>query len=227
MEQKKITKSDLEKRMKSAVVLVPKDKETISVYFDDKGLRLTCTMDYAIVETNTHRHVFSMVTPQGISRPYIYVKRFIEASLSNDCVVKDFKGNPTHSYTKLMSVLNEKEDKTEYNICWFCDLWMFNIFAPLYSIDETEIGSFIVYEQYMHNIARNQILFQERKEDLTNTKFVNDILELERSFLEDINEHVILKAKTDEERVKEEIEAIQEQEQEQVLEEQIHDGGNA
>ena len=38
-QQKKPTKGDLEKKMRSAVVFVPKDRETISVYFDDKGFK--------------------------------------------------------------------------------------------------------------------------------------------------------------------------------------------
>ena len=43
-EQKKMTRGDLERRMNSAVVLIPKTKDTKSIWFDDKGLRLTVTM---------------------------------------------------------------------------------------------------------------------------------------------------------------------------------------
>jgi hypothetical protein len=68
-------------------------------------------------------------------------KRFIELALENDCTVKDDKGVVRHSYAKLISVLKDKENKTEYNICWYIDLWLNNIFSPLYSIDETEIAS--------------------------------------------------------------------------------------
>lgn len=71
-QQKKPTKGDLEKKMRSAVVFVPKDRETISVYFDDKGLRLTTTEDFAIIATGAHQHVFRNVTVAGVSRPYLY-----------------------------------------------------------------------------------------------------------------------------------------------------------
>ena len=68
-QQKKPTKGDLEKKMRSAVVFVPKDRETISVYFDDKGLRLTATEDFAIIATGAHQHVYRSITVSGVSRP--------------------------------------------------------------------------------------------------------------------------------------------------------------
>ena len=83
--QKKVTKGDLEKRIQSAIVLVPKDRETKSVYFDDKGLRLTVTDDYAVVTTGAHQHVFSKITVYGISRPYLFTQRFVDIALTNDC----------------------------------------------------------------------------------------------------------------------------------------------
>ena len=38
--QQSITKGDMERRMRNALVLVPKDKDYMGIYFDDKGLRL-------------------------------------------------------------------------------------------------------------------------------------------------------------------------------------------
>ena len=58
-EQKKETKAQLERRIKQAVVFVEKDKDTKSVFFSDKGLRLTVTNDTAVVETGYHRHLFT------------------------------------------------------------------------------------------------------------------------------------------------------------------------
>ena len=69
--KQKETKGDLERRMRNAIVLVPKDKYYQGIYFDDKGLRLEVTGDFAIVTTGFHRHVFSSFTSQGASRPYI------------------------------------------------------------------------------------------------------------------------------------------------------------
>ena len=209
-QQKKHTKGDLEKKMRSAVVFVPKDRETISVYFDDKGLRLTATEDFAIIATGAHQHVFRSVTVAGVSRPYLYTKRFIEFALENDCTVKDENGNTVRSYAKLFSILKQKEDNKEYNLCWYIDLWLNNIFSPLYSIDETEIASFLVYEQYLHNVARSQVILSEHTEDMTNLQFVDALIDNEKKYLEGMKEAVVIHKKTDEEKTQEEVAALQE-----------------
>lgn len=223
----KPSKGTLERQIKSAITFVPKDKETKSIYFDDKGLKLTVTMDYCVIATGAHQHVFNAITSSGMSKPYIYVKQFLDIALENDCDVYDENGTFVgRSYAKLMQVLKEKEDKTQYNICWFVDLYFFNIFAPLYQIDETEAGAFFIYESYLHNIACNHVLLEERKEDVTNVAYFNKVIELEKSFIENINETVILKAKTDEERITDEIEALQEVENEKVISESIKENAN-
>lgn len=207
------TKNDLERRMRNAIVLVSKDKDYKGVYFDDKGLRLEITGDFAVVTTGFHRHVFTSFTSQGVSRPYLYIKRFIEMALANDCMVKDAKGNVTRSYGKLMSILDAKDDKSEFNVAWYIDLWLNNIFHPLFGIGESETESFLVYESYLHNIARNKVIMSEKIDNMTNIGFVNAVTDEERKFVEGINEHIVFKKKTDEEKLKENIEATNEQQE--------------
>lgn len=219
---KSTTKGELERRIRNAIVLVPKTKDTVSIFFDDKILRLTATDDFAVIETGFHRHVFNQLTPSGVSRPYLYTKRFIEIALENDCTVKDAKGNVTRSYAKLMDTLKEKEDKTEYNLCWFVDLWFMNIFQPLYGIDETESAAFLIYESYLHNIARNQIILSEKEKDITNIDFIKQEHELVNKFIDGMKETVIFPKLTDEERKEQELKALQEQEQENFVNEQAN-----
>lgn len=218
----KPTKSDLERRMRNALVLVPRDKDYQSIYFDDKGLKLEVTQDFAVISTGFHQHIFRNITAAGISRPYLYTKRFIEISTKVDCVVKDAKGYVKHSYSKLMAELKKNEDKSEYNLCWFYDLWLNNIFHPLYGIGETETEAFLVYESYMHNVARNQVILSEKINDLTNLQFIDETMALVKKFTEGMEEKVIFVKKTDEEKTQEEIEALQEQQQEKVVEEQAN-----
>lgn len=219
---KNVTKGELERRIRNAIVLVPKTKDTISVFFDDKILRLTVTDDFAVVETGFHRHVFNQLTPNGVSRPYLYTKRFIEIALENDCIVKDANGKATRSYAKLMDKLKEKEDKTEYNLCWFVDLWFNNIFHPLYGIDETESAAFLIYDNYLHNIARNQIILSEKEKDITNIDFIKQEHELVNKYIEGMKEAVIFHKLTDEERKEQEIKALQEHEQDNLVTEQAN-----
>lgn len=220
----KTTKNDLERRMRNALVLVPKDKDYQGVYFDDKGLRLEVTQDSAVITTGFHRHVFSNITSQGVSRPWLYTKRFIEIALENDCTIKDEKGNITRSYAKLFALLDKKEDKSEFNICWYIDQWLNNIFHPLFTIGETEAESFLVYETYLHNIARNKVMLSEKTEDMTNVKFINEVCDAELKMIEGIDERVIFPRKTDEEKMQEEIEAVQEHEVEKTLKENQDNG---
>lgn len=223
-QQKKPTKGDMERRMHNAIVLVPKDKDTQSVYFDDKGVRLVITSDFAIIGTMFHRHVFNALTASGVSRPYIYTKRFIEIALANESsiLVKDEKGNTKRSYAKLFATLKEKEDKSEYNIAWFYDLWLSNIFAPLYGIGETESEAFLVYEQYLHNVARNHLILSEKPDGMTNKQFIKQTMELVEKYTDGMEETQIFKPLTDDEKAKAEIVALQESQTEKTMEEQAN-----
>lgn len=204
-EVKKETKAQIERKIKNALVFVPRDKEYSEVYFSDKGLRLETTSDTAVISTNFHRHVFSNITGSGISRPYLYTKRVIEIANSNDC-----KTENGYSFRKLLETLHAKEDQTEYNLCVYYEWYVFNMFQPLFSIGETDVETFLVYESYVHNIARNEILLSEKTEDITNKQFVDRVISNIREFTDNMTESVLFRKQTDEEYAKENIEAAQE-----------------
>ena len=213
MEQKKPTRAQIERRLERAVLHIDRTKETKEFYFSDKGLRLIVTEDYAIVETGFHRHVFSNITSSGVSRPYLYVKRFIEITEEHDDKITD---NFQYSYTKLFEVLKE-ENKAEYNIATYFDWWCFNCFVPLYSIGESDAEAFLVYEDYLHNIAINAVLLSEKTEDMTNKQFFEKVIENMKTYISEIDEVVVFKKKTDDEVMKESVEALQEQELDETI----------
>lgn len=215
-EQKKTTKAQLEKRIANALIHVDKTKDCQTIFFDDKGLRLTVTEDFAIIETGYHRHLFNNFTSEGISRPWLYTKRIIEIANENDCKVGD-----GYSYQRLMDVLKGKEDKSDYNIATYIDWWLMNVFAPLYSIGENEAQAFMVYIDYMHNIAKNAILFEEHKDGLTNKQFIDKYIDLIRDFTNGIDERQVFVAKSDEDVMRENIVAMQQDENDKILQEQI------
>lgn len=223
MEKKKITNGQLQNRLRNAILHIDKTKDTQSVFFDDKGLRLTVNEDFAIIATGFHQHVFTNFTAQGVSRPYLYTKRFIEIALANDCTIKDAKGNVTRSYGKLLGILKEKEDQKEFQVAWYIDLWFNNIFHPLYGIGESEAESFLVYETYLHNIARNKIIMSEKINDMTNLDFIDAVMQEVKAFTEGMDKRTIFKKKTDEEMMQENIEAAAAQQSEKAMEEQGHD----
>ena len=219
MEQKKETRATIERKIKNAVVFVPKDKETISIFFSDKGVRLTSTMDSVVVAFGYSQTVYSNFTAAGISRPYLYTKRIIEIANEN---LKDIEVDGGYSYQRLLDVLNEKEDKSEYNIVTYFSWFLQNLFSPQFGIAEDEVSSFLVYEDYVHNIAKNSILLSERNEDLTNKQFIAKVIANIKDFTDNLEESVLLHKKTDEEVMKENIEAEQEQELNDAVEAQVN-----
>lgn len=224
MEQKKPTSAQLQKRIANALIHIDKTKGTESIFFSDKGLRLTVNEDVAIIATGFHRHVFNNFTSAGISRPYLYTKRVIEIA-NETAITKSIKDNGGYSFQRLLEVLKAKEDKSEYNIVTYYEWWCSVIFDGLYSISEDEVGSWLVYFKYINIIATNSILLEEHKEDVTNKQFVDSVIANIREFTDGLEESVLLHKKTDEEVMKENMEAAQEQEQEQAMEAQIN-GGN-
>jgi len=213
---KKLTNAQLQKRLANALIHVDRTKDTKTIFFDDKGLRLTASEDYALIETGFHRHVFNSFTSDGVSRPYLYTKRMIEIAEENDCMVDGGR-----SYQKLMQVLKDKKDQNDYNFATYYDWYLFNIFAPLYSIGENDAQTFMVYMDYMHNIAKNSILLAEHKDGLTNKQFVAQWIEQIQEFTKGITEREIFEPKTDEQVMQENIDALQQDENEKIIQEQM------
>ena len=221
--EKKPTNGQLQKKINNALLFIEKSKETKSVYFDDKGVRITVTNEYALVETNYHCHVFRNFTQSGLSRPYMYSKRIVELADENDCFVRDEKGKETgRSYARLIEVLKGKDDKGQYYVAEYFSWWLTNIFMPLYSIGESEVESFFVYLDFVYNVAKNGVLLSEKNEDITNRQCAQKTIDSMKEIIGDIQEVILFKKKTDEELVKENIDAIQEQEQDDAMEAQTN-----
>lgn len=212
MEQKKPTNAQLQRRIQRAVVHLDRTKNTQEIYFSDKGLRLVSDTDYCVIETGFHRHVFSNITSSGISRPWLYTKRIVEIANEH---LEDCKTEDGYSFAKLLESLKAKEDKTEYNICVYYEWWCQIIFDGLYSISEDDVSQWFVYFKYLNVFATNYILLSEKTEDMTNKQFVERFKNLLDEFTAEVEERVLFKALSDEEKAKQEIEAIQANELEQ------------
>lgn len=204
MEKKKETKGQLERKIQNALVFVPKDKEYSWIYFTDKGLRLETTSDSCVISTGFHKHVFDSFTSSGFSRPYLYTKRVIDIANEN---LKAIEVDGGYSFQKLLEVLKAKEDKTEYNIVTLVDWWIYNCFQPLFSLDTGDSSAFFLYETYMHNMARNAVLLSEKTEDMTALNFLKEVSKNEKEFHKELQDFVLFPKKTDEELMKENIEA--------------------
>ena len=219
MKQKKETRATIERKIKNAIVFIPKDKDTTSIFFSDKGVRLTATTDNAVVAFGYSQTIYSNFTAAGISRPYLYTKRVIE--IANESL-KDIEVDGGYSFQRLLEVLKGKEDKSEYNIVTYYEWFLHNLFNPQFGIAEDEVSSFLVYEDYIHNIAKNSVLLSEHKEDVTNKQFIDKVIANIKDFTDNLEESVLLHKKSDEEIAKEEMEAVMATEQEHAMEAQIN-----
>ena len=217
--QKKPTNAQLQKRIANAAIHLDTTKSTKSIYFSDKGLRLTVDdkEGYALIATGFHTHYFQNWTSEGISRPFLYTKRIIEIANENDCKVGD-----GYSYQRLMDVLKSKEDKSDYNIATYYDWWLFIIFNNLYAISENETSSWLVFFKYVQALATNAILFEEHKDGLTNKQFIDKYIDLISDFTKGIDERQVFVAKSDEDVMRENIEAMQQDENDKILQEQLN-----
>lgn len=198
MQEKKVTKAQLEKKIANAVLFVEKTKETKSVYFSDKGMRLIVNDEVAIIETGHHRHVFSMLAQTEVSKPYLYTKRVVELALENDCTVKNESGEQFYSFARLLEVLKEK-DESLYNIAYFFQMWVQCIFFPLYMIGESEVEAFTVYLDFVSIIARNSIMLEEKNDSLSSKQFVEKYVENIKAYTATLQDVEIFKKMSDEE----------------------------
>lgn len=211
MEKKKPTKREIENKISKAIVFIPKDKETKRIRFDDKGLELVYTSDFAIVETTFHRHIFRSITTNGFSKPYLYIKRFVDIALEHDCRSKTKEGEYYNSYYKLLSdYKNDESKKDDYIILFYVDMYFLNIFSNLYTIGESDASSFMVYLEYIFNIAKAHIVAQEFKDDITNRKLVEMVVEKIFEYTKDDIERVIFKKQSEDEIIEQESSALEE-----------------
>ena len=130
----------------------------------------------------------------------------------------EIKTKSGYSYERLFAVLKAKDDQTQYNIAQYVDWWLFNIFAPLYEIGETEAETFFVYETFVRNLSRQNVILDEKTDGMTNHQFLKKVMDMENEMVSSIPETVIFKKISDEELVKQEVDAINEQEINESLE---------
>ena len=219
-QEKKPTAAQLERRLTNAVMHIDRTSKTREIYFSDKGLRLVDCEEHVLVQTGFHTHVFSKVTSSGYSRPALYVSRFIDIALGDVEYGEASKEDKNYSYKKLFDILKTREDRTQYNIAMYVDWYLYNIFQPLFQIDENAASQFLVYYNYMNNIACNSVFLGEHKDGLTNKQFIEHRDEIMKDFMKNLEESQIFEPMSDEQRVKQEMEAMQQQETEETVQTQ-------
>ena len=85
----------------------------------------------------------------------------------------------------------------------------------------------MTYVDYLVNVARNAIVLGEHNEDMTNKQFIAELCKNINDFTSNVEERVIFKKMTDEEFAQQEMDAMNEYENEEILTKQIiEENGN-
>lgn len=220
MEAKKPTNKELARRIERATLHLDKTKNTKEVFFDDRFLRLVVddTEGYALVGTPFHTHYFQMVTSNGYSKPFIYVQAVVEIATKYKKEITTDKGL---SFISLQKLLQEKgkEAVSDLNIVTYADWWLTNINAPLYAIGNDDISGFLAFEQYLHNVARMEMIVGEKTEDVTRGQFIDGICDKMKEGVKNIADTILYKKKTDKDALDEEIKALSQMQDENLMKE--------
>lgn len=207
---KKLSNKQLQARIDKALIHIDRTKETREMYFIDKGLKITTTEDFCMIGTASHTHVFDAITSAGISKPYIYANKILDIAFATDFGTKA-DGGMVYSFSKLVEKLKADGKELEYNIVIYYSWYLFNIFFPLYSIDENGASSFLVYFNYLFNLASSQVFLGEHKDGLTTKAFIAQQRLLFDKFLQNVDDMAMFEPISDAERAQREIDAFKEQ----------------
>lgn len=222
--EKKLSNKQLESRIEKALIHIDRTKDTREIYFIDKGLKITANDDVCLIQTASHTHVFDAVTSSGYSKPYVYSNKVLDIALSTDFGTKTENGT-LYSFAKLVEKLKADGKELEYNIVTYYSWYLFNIFYPLYSIDENGASSFLVYFNYLVNLASSQIFLSEHKDGLTTKEFIEQHKGLLDKYLQNVEDMVMFEKVSDAERVQQEIDALQAKEADDVFNKMPDDEG--
>ena len=219
MEAKKPSKVQLENRIKKAVLMIDKTADTKSIFFHDRDLKITITDAWAVIGCGAYYITFSRITPNGFSRQYIYLSRLVAAALEHkEAFTIRQDGEERYSYAKFLEHI-KVVDEDAHLIAWYVDKWIYNYECQLSSLGESVAQTFVTYEQFMHNVAVNAVILSEKKEDMTNKQFLEEVIKHLNEYKDDIEtEQVIYPKRTDDEALQEEIEALKEVQNQEMFE---------
>lgn len=223
---KKPTNAQLQRRIDNAVLHVDKTKDTRSVFFDDRGIRITVNEDCATLSNGMYTTIFQRYYFRGETNQYLSLKAMVECAEKHmdKIVVKDKKGESHISYKMLDKIVNESQDE---NYSWFTIMswYIFNIESDLALSAREEFTNAVfysIYEKYAHNVAAMKQFVEEHKDGMTTRGYFKAISEELVKIADGMPDDMMFEAKSDEERAKEAVEAMSKDADEQILEEQAN-----
>lgn len=204
--KQKPTLAQLQKKISNAIVFIEKDPKTYnSIYFDDRGLTLEATDDYAIVGRLSFRMVFNSIVSGGYSRVHLVVQKIIEMAHSYGCKVEK-NGTFINSYWKLWENIStsdkdEKEKLEDLSILSMFSSWIDVQQCTIFSLSERTQDVFTLQFAHRAFALFFGILSKPYDKDMTNVDLMKEFDKELKSFIKENKEtFVVLKKETEEQR---------------------------
>ena len=179
MESKKLSKAQLEKAVRTAIVYVPKTKETKTLRLDDRGFTITITENYTVVSTNFHRNVFSNFVSDGLSNPHVWLDSFIQIceKYHEYGEIKDDNGNvKAFSLKQMMENAKDKLEDVEFMILQHTDAWLSTLTEGCFAIGDTDLHIQDVMIMYLSFLAKSNVLLSAADKDIYKQEMYNKYL---------------------------------------------------
>jgi len=176
MEEKKITKAQLEKRIKNAQLIVDKGSAYKAIYFADRGIGIYICKDYVIVSSNFHQHVWNKVIGTGYNKPCLYLEQMVDIANAHIDEISDKnpKDEVFYSLTKLMSISSLSND--EKLLLTLVERYIYVINDGIYCIGNEPQDITNLMLQYLCWLAKSNIFVGDRDEDILRNEFYNKFI---------------------------------------------------
>lgn len=227
--EKKPTNGQLLQRINKAIVHMDRTKDTKEVFFDDRGMRITVNEDMAMISNGIYQSIFHRYSANGETSQYLCLSSLVALALKyeEDIKVRDSKGNVKfRSYALLLKVVDEKKDPMNTWL-YIMDKWLYNyetgiVLAPRESFNAATFYN--IFEKFAHSIATNKVYMAEHKEEMSVKQYFEAIAEELKKTGEGMPDTVMFVALSDEEKAKQEAEAMEANAIEQTIENAVENG---
>jgi hypothetical protein len=189
MEQKKITKAQLKKRIENAQLIVDRGKDYKAIYFSDIGVGIYICKDFVVTTTNFHQHVFNKITAGGYDTPSIFFSHLVDIANAHLPEIefkqpqnkKKDKYDISYSIKKLIEL--ETLSDTDKFIVKTCERFIYIINGPVYALGTDDFSNANHMLQWGEFVTRGLVFLDQKEatEDLSFNDLYNQYISMFRS----------------------------------------------
>lgn len=212
----KLTREQLQRRLDKAVLHIDRTKAFRSVYFADRGLRITVEDEVALIGRSSYTLMFDRVVAGGYSRIYMMLSGIVDMASRFDCTAKDSSGEPFTSYYRLRDTLQkEGVDGGEYNVFVIFTAWFDVLQSTLFLAPEKPDEMWALNSIYALNTIVHGVISKPYGKDMDNRELWDELMKEIDGYSETMKgDFLVLRHKDKEEQDKELADALAEIEME-------------